>query len=209
MGTLLAMALTLQIASGAGPSGTVTAAWDPNTDGVTTGYQLSYGTVAGGETTILDVGAATFAVVSGLTPGTTYFFVVRAYNAAKALSGPSNEPSFTIPGTPPDPRCGFPLGDRSVFIIFTGAIGSGLPGSKVVLNYQIGSPNSPIVHTAVKINGVEMLPTGDGPDVGVFGSMWALVPAGPGVFNFSLYARNAYGCSKDQPTTFTIVVPGP
>jgi Fibronectin type III domain/Bacterial Ig domain len=74
----------------------VTLAWDPSPDSTVTGYQLQYGTSSGIYTTTIDVGNSTTATVSNLTSGTTYFFVVTAYNAASLISPPSNEASFTF-----------------------------------------------------------------------------------------------------------------
>ena len=63
--------------------------WDANTDGVTTGYQISYGTAPGsyGSTADIDVGNVTAFQVD-LAPGTTYYFIVRAYGAGNV--GPAS-----------------------------------------------------------------------------------------------------------------------
>jgi hypothetical protein len=45
-----------------------------------TGYKVKYGTVAGTYTTTVDVGNNLGQLVTGLTPGTTYYFIATAYN---------------------------------------------------------------------------------------------------------------------------------
>jgi hypothetical protein len=59
----------------------VTVSWSPNGDGGSpiTGYQLGYGTNSTTPTTIISANSPK--TVTGLTPGTTYFFWVRAINA--------------------------------------------------------------------------------------------------------------------------------
>jgi hypothetical protein len=79
---------------------TVTAAWDPNTDGVTVGYVLSWGTSSGNYGLSVDVGNATTRVVD-LLPGGTYYFTVHAYDSAGRRSPNSPEVSITIPNRPP------------------------------------------------------------------------------------------------------------
>ena len=78
--------------------GTITAAWDANTDGVTVGYRLYYGKASQDYDTSLDAGASTMISASGFTLGIRYFFVVRAYNAAGTIGPPSNEVSTVLTG---------------------------------------------------------------------------------------------------------------
>ncbi len=72
--------------------------WTASTDTAVVGYTLYYGTASGVYTTTLDVGNSTTAYVAPLTPGTTYYFVVTAYDSFGIESGYSNEASFTAPG---------------------------------------------------------------------------------------------------------------
>ncbi|MCC7125141.1 MAG: fibronectin type III domain-containing protein [Acidobacteria bacterium] len=76
--------------------------WDRNTDAATTGYRLYYGTAPGTYSTSVDVGNAVTHPVT-LTPATTYYFTVRAYNAEAALSPAATETSFTTPTSAPQP----------------------------------------------------------------------------------------------------------
>ena len=76
--------------------------WDANTDGITVGYRVYYGTapqtyqpaegIDAGNTTRFEL---------DLLPGVTYYFVVRAYNANDELGPPSSELSFFVPPLPP------------------------------------------------------------------------------------------------------------
>ncbi len=76
----------------------LTLAWDPPTDNTTTGYVIFVGTAPGTYSRHLWIGKATSHIVGGLTPGATYYFVVRAHDAAGRLSGPSNEVTGTVKG---------------------------------------------------------------------------------------------------------------
>jgi hypothetical protein len=94
-----------------GAAGSATIAWVPpttNGDGSPltdlAGYRIFYGTAQGSLNTRQDVaGAATASAnVSNLTSGSTYYFVVRALNAAGIESADSNVASKAIVGgTPP------------------------------------------------------------------------------------------------------------
>jgi uncharacterized repeat protein (TIGR01451 family) len=69
----------------------VTLVWDANAESDLAGYLVKYGPSPGFYTTTLPVGVATIYTVSGLSPGTTYYFVVHAYDLAGNISLPSNE----------------------------------------------------------------------------------------------------------------------
>ncbi len=79
---------------------TVTAAWDPNTDPYTVGYRVYVGTQSGQYPWSQDVGSAT-SVPLTLDSG-SYFFTVRAYNAAGQLGPAAAEATIdlTAPGPP-------------------------------------------------------------------------------------------------------------
>lgn len=83
---------TISLAVGAakpvGAQSPVTAAWDPNNDGLTVGYVVSVGVTSGAPLVSLDVGATT-SVALPLPPGATYFLTVSGYNADRA-PGPSS-----------------------------------------------------------------------------------------------------------------------
>src|ERR1700741_4388473 len=68
-------------------------AWDPATDGITTGYVLSYGVAPGMHSQQVNVGFTTSHTLFGLADGVTYYISVAAYNANGVASGWSNEVS--------------------------------------------------------------------------------------------------------------------
>lgn len=74
----------------------LTLAWDAASDGVTTGYIISYGTVSRSYSQQVNVGNKMSHTLSGLIVGTTYYFAVRAYDPTGLISTPSNEVSATI-----------------------------------------------------------------------------------------------------------------
>ncbi len=79
----------------------VTLAWDPNFEPDIAGYIVRYGTSSRNYTDTIDPGNVTSTTLTDLTPGSTYFFVVTAYNTDALESLPSNEINFTAALTPP------------------------------------------------------------------------------------------------------------
>jgi fibronectin type III domain protein len=73
----------------------LTLEWDPPSDGVTRGYFLLYGTAPHSYSQQVDVGNTTSYAVKNLLDGTTYYFAVRAYDAA----GETSDPSLEVSGT--------------------------------------------------------------------------------------------------------------
>jgi hypothetical protein len=93
---------TATAASGVSPGG-FTANW--NSAGGVTGYRIDVSPSASFNSFVsgfsnLDVGNVTTKVVSGLSAGTKYYYVVRAYNAG-GTSGNSNTMTVTTVVTPP------------------------------------------------------------------------------------------------------------
>ena len=76
--------------------------WDANTDGITAGYFVYYGTAPGTYQPAdgVDAGNTTEFQVN-LLPGNTYYFQVRAYDSTGTLGSPSTELSFVVPNTAP------------------------------------------------------------------------------------------------------------
>ena len=79
----------------------VTLAWNPNPEPNIAGYRLHIGTSSRIYPVTLEVGNTTTATVSNLTPGSSYFFVVTAYNHAALESLLSNEMTYTPPPNQP------------------------------------------------------------------------------------------------------------
>ena len=92
---LLCALLTLVPATGSAQS--VTLAWDPTADEAVSGFTVHYGSASGSWSSARDVGMVNQFTISGLTRGSTYYFIVRAYSADGLVSPPSNEVFTTIP----------------------------------------------------------------------------------------------------------------
>ena len=82
-------------------AGTVSLAWDAVNSPALVGYMLHYGPAAGNYPSSIDVGNRLTYVVPNLTEGSTYHFVVTAYDAAKTQSPNSNDVSATVPYSVP------------------------------------------------------------------------------------------------------------
>jgi len=79
----------------------LTLAWDPPSDGITTGYILFYGTASHSYSEQVDVGNTTSYAVKNLLDDTTYYFAVCAYDATGVTSDPSTEVSGTTAAAVP------------------------------------------------------------------------------------------------------------
>lgn len=182
-------------------------AWDPAAADTPPpeGYRVVFGTTSGGYTSSVDVGLVTTAQVVLPLPQTHYFLAVVAYIGSQT-SGFSNEVSTTT-AVPVDHSCDFPLGNRSVSIFptYLQKTGSGGAGSRARLDFQLGSPNSPITRVSIKTNGVDLSVMG-GVDLTALAGMWFTVPAGAGTYPLAISATNVYGCSREQPTSFSVTV---
>ena len=77
-------------------SRTATLTWDPETDPSVRGYKVYAGTSSHAYGAPVDIGNVTTYQIVNLQSGTTYYFVVTAYNSA-GESGYSNEVSRSIP----------------------------------------------------------------------------------------------------------------
>lgn len=76
----------------------VTAAWDPNTDGQTSGYMIYYGSSSGSYQWSYDAGNQTSAQLT-LSRGATYYFTVRGYNTSAQLGPAAAEATIALPNT--------------------------------------------------------------------------------------------------------------
>src|SRR5690349_13821349 len=85
----LAIGLGLLL-SGSASAGSISLAWDPNTDQVA-GYKVHVGTTSGSYTQHLDVGLSTAYTYASATDGQQYCFAVSAYNASAVEGAKSNE----------------------------------------------------------------------------------------------------------------------
>jgi hypothetical protein len=79
---------------GSGSSvGSISLAWDPNTESDLAGYKLHIGTASRVYSQSINVGKVTTYTLSNLTKGNTYFVVATAYDTSNNESGYSNEVS--------------------------------------------------------------------------------------------------------------------
>jgi len=78
-------------------------AWDPSPNPAIVGYRLHLGTTSGSYPHTLEAGANTSITVPDVVAGRTYFFTVTGYNSDQVESAPSNEISYSVPGSTPAP----------------------------------------------------------------------------------------------------------
>ena len=90
----------IALLAGVSQTSALTLAWDENSEPDVVGYRVHYGTSASVYTHTVEAGDATTVQIADLLPGTTYYLVVTAYNAAGLESLPSEEISFTTPSDP-------------------------------------------------------------------------------------------------------------
>jgi len=123
------------------------------------GYKLYYGTASGSYSQNVDVGNTTSYNMSSLNDGTTYYFAVKAYDAAGSMSGYSNQVTYTTAALPP-PTTSYTL---------TASAGSGgtiTPSGAVAITNGLNQSFSIAPSTGYKIAGV----TVDGASVGAVSS---------------------------------------
>ena len=98
---VLVVIFSASIGASAASANSLTIAWDPATDGLTTGYFVVYGTASGVYTSRINVGLVTTYRVDGLQDGTRYYFRVQAYGNSGEVSDYSTEVSGLTSGTAP------------------------------------------------------------------------------------------------------------
>ncbi len=111
--------------------------WDSNIEPDLSGYRLRYGTVSGAYGAPLNVGKVTSYDLAGLSAGTTYYFVVTAYDASGNESGFSNQASgqpSTVVGPSPTISSATELSTNSPYILEAGRHSVQLTGT----NFQTG-----------------------------------------------------------------------
>lgn len=79
---------------------TFTISWASNSEPDISGYTVSLGTTSGTYTTTYDAGNSNNLALPPLTPSTTYYCTVQAYNLYGLTSEPSQEVSFTTSSAP-------------------------------------------------------------------------------------------------------------
>jgi hypothetical protein len=185
----------------------VTLAWDANTEPDLAGYVVQVATKAGGPYVDRLNTTATSGIVDALSRGTTYYFVVRAIDTLGLESTFSNETSFTVPGQPDDP-CAPVTGRYAVSIFFTSLLktGSGGPGSRTRVLFQLGSPNAPVTAITVAADTVAVAPTMRGENLTDVPGSWFTMPD-HGTHQLSVTATNSQGCVRTANYSVPLVVP--
>jgi len=104
------MLLVLSVASAQAQT-TVTASWDPNSDTYTAGYRVYYGTSSGSYQWSVDAGSQLSAPIN-VSPGSMYYFAVRAYNSLTEYGPASSEAMLDL--RPPTAQITATLGANNV-----------------------------------------------------------------------------------------------
>jgi hypothetical protein len=207
---LLLYALLLGLTVASSTTGSVTLVWDANTEPDVSTYVIQAASQSGGPYHDVLQTTHTSDTVTGLTSGTTYFFIVRAINSGGFWSGPSNEVRVTIPGviTPPPDDCAPVTGRYAVSIFLTSLLktGSGGPGSRARLLFQLASPGAPITSVGVYADGGLVSRLTKGEDLTDDPGSWFTMPAS-GNYALSATATNSQGCTKTATYGSPLVVP--
>lgn len=81
-------------------AGSITLAWDANTEPDLAGYNIYYGQTSGDYGTSLNVGNVTERTITGFVNGKTYYFAATAYDEDNNESAFSEELVHTFDGVP-------------------------------------------------------------------------------------------------------------
>lgn len=99
LGVLIRGGLTILMPIVSLGAGSVNLAWDASTNSGVTGYNIYYGNASHSYPNQTAVGKSLSGVVSGLTPGMTYYFAVTATDSSGNESDFSNEITYLVPGS--------------------------------------------------------------------------------------------------------------
>lgn len=181
--SLLAMSVS---AGAASAQVRITAAWEPNVDGLTAGYRVAVGTTPGVPLAEIDAGAATSATLP-LPPGNIYYVTVRGYSAQGAL-GPSSPEAVVDLSGPPGTPSSFQaaINGPSALLQWTPPVTGGLAS-----NYLLSVGTAPGVANLLSGHPV-------GAVLGVSGDL------PPGIYYARLQALNLLGIGPPIDTTFEV-----
>lgn len=194
----------------------ITFAWDPGVvdtlHSAPTGFVIMAGPASGMYTNFITVpvvcpgvaGDPAGCIGTAVLPAGTF---VAVAGIAGALQGPpSNEVQVPLAS---DPSCAPPFGSNAIAIFPTALqkTGSGGPGSRARLDFQVASPGSPVTHISIQSGGVDIAADGvvDGVSLAGLAGLWFTIPAGN--FPLSIRAVNAARCVQVQSTPYTLGVP--
>lgn len=135
---------------------TFTVSWASNSEPDISGYTVSLGTASGNYSITYDAGNTTQLVLPPLSPSTTYFCTVQAYNTYGLTSEPSKEVSFatsaaSVAEISITNQSGAELGSGNAIIAFGSAvIGTSAMAQTITITNQ-GS--APLTNLGVSISG--------------------------------------------------------
>jgi putative Ig domain-containing protein/glucodextranase-like protein len=169
-----------------GYAASVTLEWDSNSDTVTTGYFVYYGTAPGNYSGNVDVGNSTSAIVNLSDSAATYYFAVQAYSATGDKSPLSAELTWKTGASAQAPTLRNP-GSMSTVV-----------GQSVNLQLSASDPGGlALGYSAVGLPSGLSLGSGSG---AIFGT-----PNTAGVNNVTVTVTNTNGLSASQTFTWTIL----
>ncbi|WP_291984354.1 hypothetical protein [Luteitalea sp.] len=143
VGALAVALITVSASTASAQTTTVTAAWDRNTDALTAGYVVHYGTSPGTYQWSYDAGSQVSAQLT-LNRGSIYYFVVRAYNTSAQQGPPSNEATIDLRTTTAAP---------------TAQITATLQGTNAIVSWQTTNATSATINGAtVALSGTSTVP---------------------------------------------------
>lgn len=142
--------------------GAVKVSWNANTENDLAGYRIYYGTAAGTYPLVLDAGKVVTYTVGSLKDGSTYFFVLTAYDNSGNESGYSPEAAATIPGGGPLPTADTTAprivsvsinSPTQVVLVFSESVA--MAGAQETGNYRI-SDGVLVMNAALANSGIEV-----------------------------------------------------
>jgi fibronectin type 3 domain-containing protein len=125
----------------AGAVQSVSLSWDSSPSSDVAGYNIYYGSTSRNYTTVISVGNATAAQLSGFMEGVTYYFAVTAYGDSGQESELSNEVSYSVPGiAPPGVITSIqkPPQEQDLMVSWDASLSAGVVGYNVYYGTQSG-----------------------------------------------------------------------
>ena len=167
----------------------VTVAWDPNSDGLTAGYYVYYGTESRNYTGSVDVRNATSAVMSAADSTATYYFAVQAYSSSGERSQLSSEVVWK-----PDTAIG-----QAPTLVNPGSRTT-VTGQSVMVQLSARDPGG----LALRYTASGLPP---GLSVASATGLISGIPATAGAYNVTAAVTNTAGLSASQTFTWSILAP--